>query len=129
MEPLSTIEIQRLLSLKRHGFSSTSGSAVLRPTWSFSHDISRSKLSIHFSLLRASHPSLVSILDLITTEGNRPPGRSRNTCKDHIETDLEEIGFGRVDWIHVAQDRVWIRAVSVKGAELLEHLIALSRRL
>jgi hypothetical protein len=36
-------------------------------------------------------------------EGRRPLGRRRS--EDNIKMDLREIGFGDVDWIHLAQDR------------------------
>jgi hypothetical protein len=38
-------------------------------------------------------------------EGNRPLGRPRRRWKDNIKTDLREIGWGGMDWIHLAQDR------------------------
>jgi hypothetical protein len=38
-------------------------------------------------------------------EGRRPLGRPRLRWEDNIEMDLGEIGFGDVDWIHLAQDR------------------------
>jgi hypothetical protein len=38
-------------------------------------------------------------------EGRRPLGRPRRRWEDNIKMDLEEIGFGGVDWIHLAQDR------------------------
>jgi hypothetical protein len=38
-------------------------------------------------------------------EGRRPLGRSRRGWEDNIKMDLWEIGFGVVDWIHLAQDR------------------------
>jgi hypothetical protein len=38
-------------------------------------------------------------------EGRRPLGRSRCRWEDNIKMDLREIGFGDVDWIHLAQDR------------------------
>jgi hypothetical protein len=37
-------------------------------------------------------------------EGRRPLGRPRRRWEDNIKTDLREIGFGDVDWIHLAQD-------------------------
>jgi hypothetical protein len=37
-------------------------------------------------------------------EGKRPLGRPRRRWED-IKMDLREIGFGDVDWIHLAQDR------------------------
>jgi hypothetical protein len=38
-------------------------------------------------------------------EGRRPLGRPRRRWEDSIKLDLGEIGFGDVDWIHLAQDR------------------------
>jgi hypothetical protein len=35
-------------------------------------------------------------------EGKRPLGRPRRRWEDNIKMDLEEIGFGGVDWIHLA---------------------------
>jgi hypothetical protein len=38
-------------------------------------------------------------------KGRRPLGRPRRRWEDNIKMDLGEIGFGDVDWIHLAQDR------------------------
>jgi hypothetical protein len=38
-------------------------------------------------------------------EGRRPLGRPRRRWEDNIKIDLLGIGFGDVDWIHLAQDR------------------------
>jgi hypothetical protein len=43
-------------------------------------------------------------------EGRRPLGRPRHRWKDNIKMDLREIGFGDVDWIHLAWDRDTWRA-------------------
>jgi hypothetical protein len=37
--------------------------------------------------------------------GRRPLGRPRCRWEDNIKMDLREIGFGDVEWIHLAQDR------------------------
>jgi hypothetical protein len=42
---------------------------------------------------------------------NRSLGRPRPRWKDGIRMDLREIGWGSVDWIQLAQDRDWWRAV------------------
>jgi hypothetical protein len=34
-------------------------------------------------------------------------GRRRHRWEKNIERDLKEIGCGCVDWIQLAQDRVW----------------------
>ena len=39
------------------------------------------------------------------SEGNRPLGRPRHRWKDNIKMDLQEMGYGDVDWIELAQDR------------------------
>jgi hypothetical protein len=44
-------------------------------------------------------------------EGRRPLGRPRRGWEDNIKTDLREIGFEDVDWIHLAQDRDTWRAL------------------
>jgi hypothetical protein len=44
-------------------------------------------------------------------EGRRPLGRPRRRWGDGIRMDLREIGLGGVDWIRLAQDRDWWRAV------------------
>jgi hypothetical protein len=38
-------------------------------------------------------------------------GRPRRRREDNIKIDLREIGFGDVDWIHLAQDRDTWQAV------------------
>jgi hypothetical protein len=38
-------------------------------------------------------------------EGNRPLWRDRCRWKDNIETDLQEVRCGGMDWIELAQDR------------------------
>jgi hypothetical protein len=44
-------------------------------------------------------------------DGRRPLGRPRRTWEDNIKMDLREIGFGDVDWIHLAHDRDTWRAL------------------
>jgi hypothetical protein len=44
-------------------------------------------------------------------EGKRPLGRPRRRWEDNIRMDLREIGWGGMDWIHLAQDRDQRRAV------------------
>jgi hypothetical protein len=36
-------------------------------------------------------------------EGRRPPGRSRRRWEDNINTALQEVGWGSIDWIDLAQ--------------------------
>ena len=38
-------------------------------------------------------------------EGKRPLERPRRRCVDNIRMDLQEVGYGSVDWIGLAQDR------------------------
>jgi len=44
-------------------------------------------------------------------EGKRPFGRPRRRWEDNIKTDLQEVGFGGMDWIELAQDRDTWRAL------------------
>jgi hypothetical protein len=44
-------------------------------------------------------------------EAMRLLGRPRRRWEDNIKFDLGEIGFGDVDWIHLAQDRDRWRAL------------------
>jgi hypothetical protein len=44
-------------------------------------------------------------------EGRRPLGRPRHRREDNIKMDLWEIGFGNMDWIHLAQDKDRWRAL------------------
>jgi hypothetical protein len=38
-------------------------------------------------------------------EGKRPLGRPRRRWEDNIRMDLQEVGYGGMDWIGMAQDR------------------------
>ena len=49
---------------------------------------------------RGVYRVLVGIL-----EGRRPLGRPRRRWVDNIRMDLQEVGYGYVDWIGLAQDR------------------------
>jgi hypothetical protein len=44
-------------------------------------------------------------------EGKGPFGRPRHRWEDNIKRDLQEEGFGGMDWIELAQDRDRWRAV------------------
>jgi hypothetical protein len=44
-------------------------------------------------------------------EGKRPVGRPRRRWMDNIRMDLEEVGWGDVDWIGLAQDMIRWRAL------------------
>jgi hypothetical protein len=41
----------------------------------------------------------------------RQLGRHRRRWEDNIKIDLREIGWGRMDWFHLAQDRDHWRAL------------------
>jgi hypothetical protein len=41
----------------------------------------------------------------------RPLGRPRRRREDNIKMDLREIGWGGMDWVHLAQDRDQWRAL------------------
>jgi hypothetical protein len=39
------------------------------------------------------------------SEGWRPLGRPRSRWEGNIEMDLQEVGWGAMDWINLTQDR------------------------
>ena len=46
-------------------------------------------------------------------EGKRPMGRPRPRWVNNIRMDLQEVGYGYMDWIGLAQDRDrWLTLVS-----------------
>ena len=44
-------------------------------------------------------------------DGKRPLGRTRRRWEDNIKMDLQEVGYGDMDWIELAQDRDRWRAL------------------
>jgi len=44
-------------------------------------------------------------------EGKRALGRPRRRWEDNIKMNLEEVGYGGMDWIVLAQDRDMWRAL------------------
>jgi len=58
-------------------------------------------------------------------EGKRQLGRSRRRWEDNIKMDLQEVGWGGMDWIDLAQNRDRCkrgneRSGSIKCGEFLE---------
>jgi hypothetical protein len=51
-------------------------------------------------------------------EGRRPLGRPRRRWEDNIKIDLQEVGWGGMDWIELAQDRDRWRALVNAGMNL-----------
>jgi hypothetical protein len=54
-------------------------------------------------------------------EGKRSLGRPRPEWEDNIKTDLQEVGFGGMDWIDLAQDRDRWRALVSAVMNLLAY--------
>ena len=46
------------------------------------------------------------------SEGKRPLGRLRPRWEDNITMNLQEVGGGRGDWMELAQNRDWWRALA-----------------
>jgi hypothetical protein len=44
-------------------------------------------------------------------EGKRPLGRPRYRWEDNIKVDIQEVGYGGIDWIELANDRDRRRAL------------------
>ena len=45
-------------------------------------------------------------------EGKRPLGRPRRRWEDNINLDFQVVGGGRGDWMELAQNRDWWRALA-----------------
>jgi hypothetical protein len=43
--------------------------------------------------------------------GKKSQGRPKRKWEDNINMDLHEVGFGGMNWIEMAQDREWWRAL------------------
>ena len=52
----------------------------------------------------AGHVARIQIL-VEKHEGKRAFGRPRHRWDDNIKMDLQEVGYGGMDWIELAQDR------------------------
>ena len=44
-------------------------------------------------------------------EGKRPLGRPRRRWEDNIKMDLQDVGYGGIDWIELALDKDRWRAL------------------
>ena len=50
-------------------------------------------------------------------EGKRPLGRPRRRWVDNIRMDFQEVGYGYMDWIGLAQDRDrWPDQATLEGS-------------
>ena len=47
---------------------------------------------------------------MVKPEGKRPLGRPNRRWEDNIKLDLQEVAYGGMDWIELAQDRERWRA-------------------
>jgi len=47
-------------------------------------------------------------------EGKRKTGRRRRRWEDNIKMDLQEVGWGDMDWIDLAKDRDRWRALVMR---------------
>jgi hypothetical protein len=54
-------------------------------------------------------------------ERKKPLGKPRCRCVDNIKIDLREIGWDGMDWIDLAQDSDWWRALVKTVMNLLFH--------
>jgi hypothetical protein len=48
---------------------------------------------------------------VVKPEEKRPLGRTRSRWEDNIKMDLQQVGYGCMDWIELAQDRGRWRAL------------------
>jgi hypothetical protein len=47
-------------------------------------------------------------------EGKRPFGKSRRRWEDNIKMAFQEVGWGGMDWIYLAQDRDRWWAINIR---------------
>ena len=54
-------------------------------------------------------------------EGKIPPRRPRHRWEDNIKMDLQEVGYGSMDWIELAEDRNrwWVLVNGVMNLQAL----------
>jgi hypothetical protein len=54
------------------------------------------------------------------TEGRRPLGRPRRRWEGNIKMDLQDVGWGGIDWIDLAEDRDrwWVVANEVMNLQV-----------
>jgi len=64
----------------------------------------RSTLSHEDSSRSNSRNLLFLLKHMDKSEGKRPLGRPRRRWEDNIKMDLQEVGYGGMDWIELAQD-------------------------
>jgi hypothetical protein len=63
------------------------------------------------------------------SEGKRPLGRPRDRWEDNIKMDLQEVRYGGMVWIKLAQDRDrWRACVNVVMNPRVPQLVSFSRR-
>jgi hypothetical protein len=55
-------------------------------------------------------------------KGKRPLGKPRSRWENGINMDLKEMGWDGVEWIYLAQDRNWWRAVVNTGSVTTESV-------
>jgi hypothetical protein len=63
----------------------------------------RMRLEVHVASTREKRTAYRILVG--KPEGKRPLGRSKHRLVGNIKMDLREIGWGGMDWIHLAQDR------------------------
>jgi hypothetical protein len=85
--------------------------AALSPSRYLPSDVIQHTESARFQNITTTNcPEVYRVL-VGKPEGRRPLGRPRRRWEDGIRMDLEEIGWGGVEWIHLAQDRDRWRAL------------------
>jgi hypothetical protein len=63
------------------------------------------KESLHYDVARMEEKKNAHKILVGKTKEKRPIGMHKRRWEDNIRMDLREVGWGGVDWIHLAQDR------------------------
>jgi hypothetical protein len=73
-------------------------------SWCRAHSGTCGQILLPIGRLLSESCGLVSVREKGKPEGRRQLGRPRRRWLDNIRMDLEEVGWGDVDWIGLAQD-------------------------
>jgi hypothetical protein len=55
------------------------------------------------------------------SDGKKPFERTRRRQEDNIKTDVQEVGWGDIDWIQLAHDRVrwWALVIAAMSRRVI----------
>jgi hypothetical protein len=75
----------------------------------------------------STHEREAECIQSLSAKENRSVGRPRHRYEDNIKMDIREIGWDRMDWIHLARDRDQWKAIVNTAMSLWGFMLFLSR--